>query len=208
MSQTANIARKSKEALSQAEDLAEDLRDDTVTRVNAAVKATRKAGSALAHDLVERASDTAEFARDIALDRAEAARAAVGDAGVRIADGFRAAADAVPEGLPARSFAAVGAGLEVVANSIGNSNLAVLAGRTRDFARRNPATFVIGSAVVGYALIRLLRSSSEVPARVEEVKATVAKPVRAAATKTSRAVKPAVKAATKTAAKTVRNAKA
>ena len=66
------------------------------------------------------------------------------------------------------------------------------------------ATFVIGSAVVGYALIRLLRSSSDVPARVEEVKATVSKPVRAVAAKARSAVKPAVKAATKT----VRNAKA
>lgn len=41
------------------------------------------------------------------LDRAEAARVAVSDAGVRLADGFRAAADAMPDDLPARSPALV-----------------------------------------------------------------------------------------------------
>jgi hypothetical protein len=207
MNETATLVENSKEALSRAgkraEVIAEDLRDDAVSHVGAAVSATRKAGSALAHDLAERASETVEYARDLALDRAEAARAAVSDAGERIASGIRAAADAVPEGLPSRSLAAVAGGLDHAAASLADSNLAALIGRTRDFAKRNPATFVIGAAVVGYALIRLLRSSSAGAAPVEAVTKAVEKPVRTAATKVSRTVKSAVK----TSAKTPRTAK-
>lgn len=211
MNQTAPLTRKSKESLSRAAtraqdmagDIAEDLREDaaeTVTRVGAAVSATRKAGSALAHDLAGRASETAEYARDLALDRAEAARAAVSDAGLRIAGGLRAAADHVPDGLPSRSLTAVAGGLDSVAASLGGSNLSVMVSRTRDFARRNPATFVIGTAVVGYALVRLLKSSSTMAtAPVEAVAQQVEKPVRAVAAKATRAAKPAVRAATKVA---------
>lgn len=201
MDQTAPQTDTSKEALSRAvdraEDMAEDLRDETVTRVGAAVSATRKAGSALAHDLAERASDTAEYARDLALDRAEAARAAVSDAGVRLADGFRAAADAMPDDLPARSLAAVAGGLDTVANSLGGSNLSDMVSRTRDFARRNPATFVIGTAVVGYALVRLLKSSSTVAAPTAAAAKAVEKPMRTTAARAPRTAKPAVKAASK-----------
>ena len=210
MTLTASVTEKSKEALSRAEDLAEDLRDEAVSRVGAAVAATRKAGTALAHDLAERAADTAEYARDLALDRAEAARAAVSDAGVRLADGFRAAADAVPDDLPARSLAAVASGLDTVATSFGGSNLSDLVARTRDFARRNPATFVIGTAVVGYALVRLLKSGSPVAAPVVVAAAAAAaaaeKPVRSAAAKPPRAAKPGVKPVVKAASKAARTA--
>ena len=206
MNQTASLTEKSKEALSRAEDLAEDLRDEAVSRVGAAVAATRNAGTALAHDLAERAADTAEYARDLALDRAEAARAAVSDAGVRLADGFRAAADAVPDDLPARSLAAVASGLDTVATSFGGSNLSDLVARTRDFARRNPATFVIGTAVIGYALVRLLKSGSAVAAPVVATAAAAEKPVRSAAAKTPRAAKPGVKPVVKSASKAARTA--
>ena len=201
MDDTATFVEKSKEALNDAAeragDIAEDLRDETVSRVGAAVSATRKAGSALAHDLAERASDTVEYARDLAVERAESARAAVSDAGARLADGIRAAADAVPDGLPARSLAAVAGGLDQAATSLADSNFAALVGRTRDFARRNPATFVIGSAVVGYALMRLLKSSSTMAAPVEAATRAVEKPVRSAAAKVARSVKPVVKSASK-----------
>ena len=136
----------------------------------------------------------------------EAARAAVSDAGVRLADGFRAAADAVPDDLPARSLAAVASGLDTVATSFGGSNLSDLVARTRDFARRNPATFVIGTAVVGYALVRLLKSGSPVAAPVMAKAAATEKPVRSAAAKTPRAAKPGVKPVVKSASKAARTA--
>jgi hypothetical protein len=212
MTQTAHLAEDSKEALSRAadraEDAAADLRDETVQRVGAAVSATRKAGTALAHDLAERASETAGHARDLALDRAEAARGAVSDAGARIADGVRAAAEAT-EGVTSRSLAAVAGGLDQAATSLADSNLAALVGRTRDFARRNPATFVIGTAVVGYALIRLLRSSSAdaAPAVAKAVETPAEKPVRRVAAKAAGSAKPAVKSAAKPTAKTSRAAR-
>ena len=169
MTQTAHLTRKAKAATYRdvdqigdlAEDLAEDLQGETVTRLNAAVAATRSAGAAITADLAERAARTAELARELALERADAARAAVSEAGASLAGGLRAAAAAVPEGLPARSLAAMAGGVNAVATSLGGQSLSAMALRTRDFARRNPVTFVLGTAIVGFALVRLLKSGSK-----------------------------------------------
>lgn len=128
-------------------------------KVQAAASATRDAGAAIASDLKARATDTIGAARDAVTDRAGHVAEAVSDAGTRLAGKLRDVADqAEGEGFPARALHLVAGGLSDAAKGLSNQSISTLLADTRAFARRNPAIFVLGAAVAGFALMRLIKA--------------------------------------------------
>ncbi len=128
-------------------------------KVQAAATATKEAGAAIASDLKARAGETLGAARDAVADRAGHVADAVSDAGTRLADKIKGVADqAEGEGFSARALHLVAGGLSDAAKGLSNQSLSTLLADTRAFARRNPAIFVLGAAVAGFALMRMIKA--------------------------------------------------
>jgi hypothetical protein len=116
----------------------------------------------------ERLGDLREAARSGA-DEAKAAAAAQVDevkeqaAGeiARTAQGLEAAADEM-EGAPFQQdlLREAADGLKQIAQAVEGKSLGALAGELSEFGRRNPAAYLGGAALVGFALARFARASA------------------------------------------------
>lgn len=141
----------------------EAARETVSAALDTAETATEVAGGklrSLGADLSSRASETAEHLRDAAASRIDGARGALADAGDRLADTLRRAADKpeAPE-LQTRTLTALSDGAAAVADTLRDRTFSEMAGDVRALARRHPAAFAAGAAVVGFAVARMLRAN-------------------------------------------------
>ncbi len=105
------------------------------------------------------AEDTAEKARDTARTKVEDARDHTADEVNRAAEAAEAAADTFDaETLQAQAIGRLADTLEDAAQQVRTTDIDKLARQVSDFARANPAVFVGGAAVLGFAATRLLKA--------------------------------------------------
>lgn len=115
----------------------------------------------LASDVASQAADTAAAVRDRAMDRLDDARDALSDSGDRLAETLRRAVEEPNSGsVQGRILSAVAGGVSSAASTLRDRNISEIAADIRALAQRNPGAFAAGAAVAGFALARILRSSS------------------------------------------------
>ncbi len=115
-----------------------DLRDTLDNTVTAA--------SEFAHRQVERAADQATDQAEMEVTRAV-------DAAVAASKEFE------PGSLQAQAAGQIAAQLQTVASSISDTDLAAATAKAKTFARENPALFLGGAALLGFAAARFLKAS-------------------------------------------------
>lgn len=149
-----------------AKDTAAALKDSAVAAAHAAKGVGQDALHDLkdrAADLKSRAADTTENLREQAQDRIAAAGETLADGSDRLAKSLRQAASDDKSPLRAQVLNTVAGGVSDVSDTLRNKSLGTLVADVQGFARRNPAVFVAGAAIAGFALARVLRSSTPTP---------------------------------------------
>ena len=125
-------------------------------------------------DLKEQALSAVDTATDMAHRKAEDVTEAVtNEAESRVSDATHAAHAAGDEfeagSLQAQAADQVAAGLQQVASSLRATDFDKAAGTVTRFARENPALFVGGAALLGFAAARFLKASEPNTPRAPEV---------------------------------------
>lgn len=119
----------------------------------------RKAG--LRDDLASAAEDAGRRVRDGADAAAGEMANRAGERVENAADAARAAGDEFDAGsLQARAADELAAQLQSVAGVLRETDLSQAAGQVSRFARENPALFLGGAALLGFAAARFLKSSA------------------------------------------------
>lgn len=123
-----------------------------------------EAGAALkehAADLRRTAEDTMRDARDAVTEQSERAKETAADEMSRTARGLHAAADEL-EGSPLQQdlLREAADGLKHLSESLEGKSIGAMAREFSDFGRRNPAAFLGGAALAGFALARFARASA------------------------------------------------
>ena len=134
---------------------ADQARDTAASALDTALGA----GRAARDEVAALATETFKGVRDVASGRAEGAREAVADMGDRLA---RSLEDQAPGtgGLQDRLMNGVASGLGDVSDGLRNRSVRELYEGVQDYAKQNPGTVALGAAVAGFALARMLRSST------------------------------------------------
>jgi len=140
----------------------------TSTRENAkqAVSDATQEAKSHASDLADKAKDEARTlagdARSMAHDRAETYKNTAAGEATKVADALRKASDDLRDGSPQeRAVGEIAAGLAGVADTIRDRDIGDLISDATDFARRNPAAFLGGAALLGFAASRFAKASGE-----------------------------------------------
>ncbi|MDX5359611.1 MAG: hypothetical protein LPK12_17955 [Rhodobacterales bacterium] len=108
-------------------------------------------------DTREAALRTAGSAADVASDALSGARDALSESGERLSDTLRRAAErADPRAIQQGVSAAVSSGVAATADMLRDRSLSDIAADVRGSAQRHPGLFMLGAAVAGFALARLL----------------------------------------------------
>lgn len=132
---------------------------DTLTRT---VKDTAYAAK---DDLAEVADKAKSAIRAEAEARAEVGKDMMSDQGLKLADSLRSDSD----DLQARMQNVLAQGVADLSEELRHTSLTTILEGTQEFARRNPAAFVAGAAIAGFALARFLRASEPASARALSV---------------------------------------
>ncbi|MCB1332781.1 MAG: hypothetical protein KDK26_03815 [Roseivivax sp.] len=99
------------------------------------------------------AKDIGDSVRRTADDAAKS----VSDAADRAASTLRGAADALRDGtFQERTFGQLAASLADAADAVRNKDLSELSTEAAAFAKRNPAVFIGGAAILGFAVARMM----------------------------------------------------
>ena len=139
-----------------------DKRNETPgARSDAASKAgdeTRK----MRDDATHEAQSLKDRASQEAHDRAEGAKDSMAEEVSSVGRAFRAASDELREGSPQeKMFSSMAEGLADFANSLRGRSVPDLVHDVSDFGRRNPAAFLGGAALLGFAAVRAARATQE-----------------------------------------------
>ena len=109
------------------------------------------------NDTREAALRTAGSAADVASDALSGARDALSESGERLSDTLRRAAErADPRAIQQGVSAARRYGVAATADMLRDRSLSDIAADVRGSAQRHPGLFMLGAAVAGVALARLL----------------------------------------------------
>ncbi len=139
----------------------------TAGRQDAGEKARTEASRA-AQDLRGKAEDTARTAAGEARNQAEGAKDRVASEVSSVASAFRKAADEMRDGSPQeRTMGQIASGLADASEALQAKDLGDLTRDLGDFARRNPAVFLGGAALVGFAATRFMKASQAPSGRDE-----------------------------------------
>ncbi|MEI4469743.1 hypothetical protein [Frigidibacter sp. MR17.24] len=125
----------------------------------------REAVQGTASDLRAAASARLGEAVEGAKAQAEAARGSVADDMAEAASALRRAAQDMQGGSASeRSIAFLARGLADVSDGIRDRDLGQMIGEANALARRNPALFLGGAALLGFAAVRFAKAGSPAPA--------------------------------------------
>lgn len=137
-------------------------RDPTPSEeLNAAKENVQSAAREAVDEARTRAGEFAREARDQAHTRANDAKDyAAGEAG-KVASALRKASDDLSDGsMQERAFGAMARSIADAADGMRNKDVSEIGDDLNYFARRNPAAFLGGAALLGFAAARFLKSSS------------------------------------------------
>ncbi|MEZ5797526.1 MAG: hypothetical protein R3D63_08750 [Paracoccaceae bacterium] len=167
----ARSRRKVDEAAEAAKEagqsMAQDLTDQAGDMVDSAGdtaltlgETVRDVAASAVEEVKVRALHGAETLRRAATERAADVRDATAEAGEKIVDTLRTAADKTgATGYASRALNLAADGLSTAAQKLDGASVRSVAQDARDFARRNPATTVTLAALAGFALVRLMRAA-------------------------------------------------
>ncbi|MBM9593146.1 hypothetical protein [Roseitranquillus sediminis] len=118
-------------------------------------------GAAAAGAARDTAREYADRARHEAYARGEAYREHAADETSKVAAALRKASEDLSDGSPQERFVAqIADGVAEAADRVRGMTLDEVARETTGFARRHPAAFLGGAALVGFAAARFLKASS------------------------------------------------
>lgn len=121
----------------------------------------RQKGAEAAQAAKDTAKQYAERARDEAYARGEAYRDYAADETGKVASALRKASEDLSAGSPQERFVAqIADSIADTADRMRGMNLNEAARETTDFARRHPAAFLGGAALIGFAAARFLKASA------------------------------------------------
>ena len=121
----------------------------------------RDKGAEAAQAARDAARTQAERARDEAYARGEHYRDYAADETAKVADALRRASRDLSEGSPQERFVGqIADGIADAANRMRGMTLADTVRETDAFARRHPAAFLGGAALLGFAAARFLKASA------------------------------------------------
>ena len=109
----------------------------------------------------DRLCDGVRAAADEATDRTERQAGRAAEAAAAASEEFHA------ESPQAQAADRAATSLHDVAEALHSTDFDKVAGRVKEFARENPALFLGGAALLGFAATRFLKSSDPAPARPE-----------------------------------------
>ncbi|WP_225026332.1 apolipoprotein A1/A4/E family protein [Xinfangfangia pollutisoli] len=149
-----DTADKARDTVETAADLATDRAESSIEQAGTKL---RQFGS----EAAQRVSETTGALRDAAASRIDGARGALADAGDRLAGSLREAADrsADQPSLQSRTLAAMSDGAATVADTLRDRSFVEMAGDVKALARRHPAAFATGAAVLGFMVARMVRAN-------------------------------------------------
>jgi hypothetical protein len=119
---------------------------------------------AAAEDLSRDVKDTARNLKDSAMNeaqsRAETAKEGVADELSSVSKALRHASDELRQGSPQeRTFGYMAGAIADLADTVRDKDLGEMVENLSDFARRNPAAFLGGAALLGFAGVRMAKAS-------------------------------------------------
>jgi hypothetical protein len=127
----------------------------------------RDAGNEAARAAKDAARTQAERARDAAYSRGEAYRDHAADETARVASALRRASKDLSEGSPQERFVGqIADGVADAADRMRGMTLSDAVQETDAFARRHPAAFLGGAALLGFAAARFLKASTHDDSRL------------------------------------------
>ena len=129
------------------------------------VQTAREAGAAAQErlgDLREAAVSSLDEAKSAATEKAGEAKAQAADEISRTARGLEAAAEEM-EGSPLQQdlLREAADGLKQIAHAVEGKSLGRMAAELSEFGRQNPVAYLGGAALVGFALARFARASTQ-----------------------------------------------
>lgn len=128
-------------------------------RITDAAEAVKDTAASVASDVKDRAAGLVETAKDSAMHKADEARSAAVDAGHRLSDTLREAAERQPEdSFAAKAMTLVAGGLSDLTRKMDSTSVSQAMAEARDIARRHPVATATVAAAVGFALMRLVRA--------------------------------------------------
>lgn len=137
-------------------------RETAKQAVSDATQEAKTHASKLADKAKDEARTLADDARSMAQDRAETYKNTAAGEATKVADALRKASDDLRDGSPQeRAVGEIAAGLAGVADTIRDRDIGDLISDATDFARRNPAAFLGGAALLGFAASRFAKASGE-----------------------------------------------
>ncbi|WP_375551918.1 hypothetical protein [Rhodophyticola porphyridii] len=135
-----------------------------------AKEAAQSRAKSAAEDLKSAASAAADDARAQVEAEASGVKARLADEITAVADGVSRTSERMTEDAPhTETVAAVARQLDRTADAVREADLGTIATRLSSFARRNPAAFLGGAAILGIAAGRFLKASSPEPAMQSDV---------------------------------------
>lgn len=142
--------------------------DRDLERIKGTVKkesdAAKEQLSGAATHIREEASKIAEKAKDVVSERADESKETVASSMTDFAAAVRRASDELgqrDQSMAANLVREVASGLEDASRTIRGRSLGDLTRSVSDFARRQPAAFLLGATVAGIALGRFVKATDE-----------------------------------------------
>jgi hypothetical protein len=120
-------------------------------------------GSGLTEDVKQQAGELTEQAKSMARDAVQSSQSLAAEQLNEFADGVRRSAESWDDNQHVwvkQALTSAADGIERFSSTLKERDLPSLLGDVENVARRNPALFAAGCAVVGFALVRFLKSSS------------------------------------------------
>lgn len=137
-----------------------DVTDQAASDYAQVKSSAMETGKAALDEIKTRAGDVAATMKDGLEERADLAKDSLADGGKRLADSIRTAAGDPDSGsMQAKVLDLVATNVADMSERLRGRDLQSIMTDVQDFARRNPAAFIAGAAVAGFAMARFLRSS-------------------------------------------------
>ena len=143
--------------MSTSDDMSNEHRPSAASRADVKAQA-RQAGE----DMKSAASDVAQSAQSEVEQKAVTAKRNVADEVSNVASALRSASEQLRDGSPQeRTFAQVADSLANASETIRDKDFGEMARDLQSYARDNPAVFLGGAALLGFAAARFAKASAE-----------------------------------------------
>lgn len=150
-----------RDAAEQALDAGTDQAQEAGSRVTQVLRQAKDAAVSAKDTVLSTAGDALGHARDAAIGTADKAREGLSDVGDRLARNLEEASERAESPLGTRAYASAAQGVDAVAATLRDHSFAQLGADVGHLAKRHPAVFVAGAALLGFAAARALRHAAD-----------------------------------------------